>query len=128
MENFTKLLAVTLYIFSLSGCTSIGSYVMSNPGIYLSEAQFIKAKPSDIGFEKHTFCSFSTTQCITYLTAESYQAETACITETSSFCSKSKDARKSKRCASLWHEAGTGRAGGLKPKCLQLKSHYSFGT
>jgi pimeloyl-ACP methyl ester carboxylesterase len=74
MENFTKLLAVTLYIFSLSGCTSIGSYVMSNPDIYLSEAQFIKAKPSDIGFEKHTFCSFSTTQCITYLTAESYQA------------------------------------------------------
>lgn len=74
MENLAKLLTLALCMFSLSGCTSIGSYVISNPDVYLSEAEFIKAKPSDIGFEKHKFCSVSTTQCITYLAAEPYQA------------------------------------------------------
>lgn len=74
MENLIKLLTLALCMSYLSGCTSIGSYVMSNPDVYLSEAEFIKAKPSDIGFEKHKFCSVSTTQCITYLTATPYQA------------------------------------------------------
>lgn len=74
MEKLAKLLTLALCMFSLSGCTSVGSYVMSNPDVYLSEAEFIKAKPSDIGFEKHKFCSVSTTQCITYLAAEPYQA------------------------------------------------------
>lgn len=74
MKNLFNLLTLALCMFSLSGCTSIGSYVMSNPDVYLSEAEFIKAKPSDIGFEKHEFCSGSVEQCISYLTALPYQA------------------------------------------------------
>jgi len=65
---------LVLCIFFLSGCTSIGSYVMSNPDVYLSEAELIKVKPSEIGFEKNTFCSANSSQCITYLAASAYQA------------------------------------------------------
>lgn len=74
MKNLRKLFTLALCSCHLSACTSIGSYVMSNPGVYLSEAEFIKAKPSEIGFEKQKFCSEFTRDCITYLTAAPYQA------------------------------------------------------
>jgi esterase/lipase len=57
-----------------SGCTSVGSYIISNPDIYLSEAEFIKAEPEEIGFTKHEFCSQKKV-CIPYLTAPPYFSE-----------------------------------------------------
>ncbi|WP_448556828.1 alpha/beta fold hydrolase [Thalassotalea montiporae] len=75
MNNIIKLVFLIIFAQLLSGCTSIGSYIISNPDVFLSEAEFIKAKPEDIGFTKHKFCSQSTKECIPYLIAPPYLYE-----------------------------------------------------
>jgi uncharacterized protein len=72
--TFTRLICIASVVIT-SGCTSIGSYVISNPNVYLSEAEFIKAKPQDIGFTKHEYCSTKQKLCLNYLTALPYQVE-----------------------------------------------------
>lgn len=74
MNNLIKLNFYIVFLVLLSGCTSIGSYVLSNPDIYLSEAGFIKATPEEIGFTKHEFCSDNKKECIPYITAPPYNA------------------------------------------------------
>ncbi|WP_077283712.1 alpha/beta hydrolase [Cognaticolwellia aestuarii] len=75
MNNIIKLIFYIFFTALASGCTSIGSYIVSNPEVYLSEAEFIKAKPEEIGFTKHEFCSQHTNECIPYLMAPPYLIE-----------------------------------------------------
>jgi len=75
MKNEIKLIFYIVFAVLVSGCTSIGSYIISNPDVYLSEAEFIKAEPEEIGFTKHEFCSHNTKECIPYLTAPPYLSE-----------------------------------------------------
>ena len=75
MNNKIKLVFLIIFAQFLSGCTSIGSYIISNPDVYLSEAEFIKSKPEEIGFTKHEFCSNNSKECIQYLTAPPYLSE-----------------------------------------------------
>lgn len=71
--NLIKLNTLIICILVLSGCTNIGSYIISNPDIYLSEAEFINADPEKKGFSKHQFCSIKSDKCVSYLSATSYQ-------------------------------------------------------
>ncbi|MGX5202445.1 alpha/beta hydrolase [Aliikangiella sp. IMCC44632] len=75
MNNLIKFNFYVVFIFFLTGCTSIGSYILSNPDIYLSEAEFIKTAPEEIGFTKHQFCSENEWQCIPYITAPPYNSD-----------------------------------------------------
>ena len=74
MNNLIKFNFYIVFAVLLSGCTSIGSYVLSNPDIYLSEAEFIKASPEEIGFTQHEFCLDNKKECIPYITAPPYNA------------------------------------------------------
>jgi len=71
--KLNKLIASIICSLFLSGCTSFGSYIISNPDVYLSEAQFINKDPVEMGFSKQTFCSKRADLCIPYLSAASYQ-------------------------------------------------------
>tara|TARA_R110001606_G_scaffold344036_2_gene492694 strand:+ start:341 stop:1318 length:978 start_codon:yes stop_codon:yes gene_type:complete len=75
MNNAIKLIFYFTFAVLISGCTSIGSYIISNPDVYLSETEFIKAEPEEIGFIKHEFCSINKKECIPYITAPAYLAE-----------------------------------------------------
>lgn len=75
MNHIIKLIFYIIFAALASGCTSMGSYIISNPDVYLSEAEFIKAKPEEIGFTKHEFCSQNTKECISYITAPPYRSE-----------------------------------------------------
>lgn len=71
--KLNKLIILALSVLFLSACTSFGSYIISHPDVYLSEAEFINIDPKDIGFTKDKFCSASSNKCIPYLFATSYQ-------------------------------------------------------
>ncbi|MCW8108971.1 lysophospholipase [Alteromonas ponticola] len=75
MSNFIKLNFYMFFVVLSSGCTTIGSYVLSNPDVYLSEAEFIKAAPEEIGFTRSEFCSPDKKECIPYITAPPYHAD-----------------------------------------------------
>lgn len=70
---FEKLIAFLMCSIFLSGCTSLGSYIISNPDVYLSEAEFISKDPKEMGFIKRKFCTERSNRCIAYLSAPSYQ-------------------------------------------------------
>ena len=74
MNKVLKLVSYIVVTLILSGCTSIGSYIISNPGVYLSEGEFIDIEPEYIGFTTHEFCSFNEKQCVSYIAAPAYQA------------------------------------------------------
>lgn len=71
-----NLIRLNFYIFLvlLSGCTSIGSYVLSNPNTYFSEVNFIKLTSKEVGFTKHEFC-LDHKQCTAYITAPPYNVD-----------------------------------------------------
>ena len=73
MKNIVRSLAIIICSIGLSGCTSLGSYIVSNPDVYLSEDEFITADPESVGFVKHKYCSMTTSQCVAYLMASPYQ-------------------------------------------------------
>ncbi|WDE10185.1 alpha/beta hydrolase [Thalassomonas haliotis] len=70
-----KLFTLFLCGYILSGCTSLGSYVIANPNIYLSEAKLLDVSPESKGFKQKTFCLSSEDICIPYLTAEPYNPD-----------------------------------------------------
>ena len=74
MKVFNKLIGLVFAIVLSSGCTSIGSYIVSKPETFLSEAEFIDVDPQQIGYTKHRFCSAVTEACIHYLSAPPYLA------------------------------------------------------
>lgn len=72
MIHIVRLLVLAALVF-LNGCTTIGSYVVSKPSVYLSEAEFISAEPEKIGFEQRKYCTKNTRVCLPYLFALPYQ-------------------------------------------------------
>lgn len=73
MKNTVQLVTALVCSVLLSACSSIGSYVISNPDIYLSEAEFIDAEPEEKGFSRHNFCSEESQKCLPYISAPAYQ-------------------------------------------------------
>lgn len=71
MNKVVILLTIGFSIF-LTGCTSIGSYVIKHPGVYLSEAEFISKKPEEMGFEQDEHCIENSDLCLQYLFADAY--------------------------------------------------------
>lgn len=70
--SLVKSLMIFFCGYLLSGCTTIGSHVISNPDIYLSEAELLNASPESKGFKKQTFCLSNENICIPYLIAAPY--------------------------------------------------------
>lgn len=70
-----KVILLALCICILTGCTSMGTFIISNPNTYLSEAEFIPVEPKEIGFEQKEICSSNNEVCMPYLFAQPYEVK-----------------------------------------------------
>ena len=68
---------IILCVFAMfaSGCTSLGSHVLSHPNIYLPEANLMDVAPDELGFETKTYCADKAPDCVDYLFAKAYQKD-----------------------------------------------------
>lgn len=71
----SKLTTLIVSALLLTGCTSIGTHILSNPKIYLSDSGFQNIDLKRFDIEKNELCILSDSECIKYLYAISYQPE-----------------------------------------------------
>lgn len=74
MRSLLRFYIVTSVLF-LTGCTSIGSHILSNPDIYLSNSQFEDIDLARFDIEKRQYCEIDTSQCTAYLYAKAYEKQ-----------------------------------------------------
>lgn len=73
MNRIITLLTLCFSVL-LTGCTTVGSYIIKHPDLYLSEAEFVSTDPEKIGFSRQKYCDETEGACIQYLYAEPFQA------------------------------------------------------
>ncbi|GAA0859646.1 alpha/beta hydrolase [Aliiglaciecola litoralis] len=69
-----KTLLVAISLLVMSGCTSFGSHVLSNPSIYMSQPSLLNVEPEQLGIDSRKYCIDYNSSCVHYLFAEAYQA------------------------------------------------------
>ncbi len=67
-----KAFLVLVGLLWLSGCTSLGSHVLSNPSTYFSE-NLLPLAPEDLNIETRQYCGADSQSCYSYLYAKSYK-------------------------------------------------------
>ena len=72
-KGLKKLLILIICISSLFGCTSIGTHILANPKVYLSDSRSENVDLERAIAEKRQFCQTDVTECIDYIYAEAYK-------------------------------------------------------
>ena len=71
--SIRKLFAIISFLVMTSGCTTLGSHILSHPNTYLPEPNLLDIEPEALGFETRTYCAGQEAECVEYLFAEAYK-------------------------------------------------------